>query len=215
MTYNSLYELRPRLESIYNKVERLDKLGFETKEFLDEIKMLDSKIDNIKEENNSMIGSSSYQAQDNKLINDLNALIDSFESFIDKLLLSMQIFEKNKTIELELENINDEEELNKLIPVILNNLLDLNELKKYGFNFNDENKSIFKTLYTAINKEYQFNGDSRIHNALINMNLNTELHPYIINDDTFHTKEEAERILESSENEKELLFMISLNNNKS
>ena len=212
MNYSTLYELRPKIERIYSKIEELGNYGFDTKSYLEEIKMFSIKLDQIKEENNSMIGNVAYQAEDDKLIKDLSALINDFESFIDKLLLSSKLLFNHKDISKKLNLELTDDEFNKIISQILNNLLDINELKKYGFKLDSNSKELFKTIYIAIKKEYQLKGSSSIHNTLINMHLNESLYDYMAADISV-TRDKLDKMITSNQVEIELMFTISLDEN--
>lgn len=212
MNYSNLYELRPRIEGIYSKIETLQSYGFDTKSYLEEIKMFSSKLDQIKEENNSMIGSSTYQAEDDKLINDLSTLISNFETFIDKLLLSSKLLGNHKEITEKLNTELSDEEFNQIVSRILNSLLDINELKKYGFKFNSSSKDLFKTIYVAIKREYQLKGTSSIHNTLINMGLSDLIFNYM-SQDTNTSRKKLDDSLVSKDAEIEYMFNISMNDN--
>ena len=212
MNYSNLYELRPKIQNLYGKIEELGKYGFDTKSYLEEIKMFSTKLDQIKEENNSMIGQSAYQAEDDKLISDLSTLISNFESFIDKILLSSKLLFNHKEITFKLNTNLTDDEFNKIISQILNGLLDIEELKKYGFKFNNNSKELFKTIYIAIKKEYQLKGSSSIHNALINMGLSYLIFDYMA-EDTNTLRVQLDNTLVSKDAEIEYMFNISMNDN--
>ncbi|MBR4177982.1 MAG: hypothetical protein IKR57_01375 [Bacilli bacterium] len=182
MKENTLYKITPKLDEIYQKLLKLDKYDFDYSKFKDEINSFDKRLENIGSDSNNVTGTQTLSKPDEKLINELYNAINDFDKFIDKVISSFAIFEHYKDYQSAIKGIKTEEELDKLIEQILNDLLGYIFLIKNDIKENSETSLINRMLYNAIKKEYQLKGNSLIFNTLINNNLNKIINPYLKED---------------------------------
>lgn len=157
----SLMDIKEELNKLYEKCDQLDKYNISSKQFREEIILIDAQCDNLCDDSNLSIGPVKYKG-------DYKTLYQKYvdlDSRINKYIKALHIFDSIKKVNKDLKK----DELYPLQQELYNDLANYYHSKLSLKEFDD----LYPSLYQFIKLEYKYTGSSLILKFLRVYNIDT------------------------------------------
>lgn len=204
----TIIDLKTRIEKLENKISILEKYNYNTKILHESLSQTDKQLMMFESDSNSY-GSQALTLVDSRKITAINAILDSIESSIDRLLSYFSLYE-------DLEKFKDEIFCDDTEPERLNeiSLIIIKDLKSHLSVELTPNKRLEDTAYRRIClliiKEYYTFYNSRIMNTIIDLHLENELLPFINDCINYEIDEKYLKVINKNTSISDKLKLITL-----
>lgn len=163
----NIYELKNRLNKLYNKIETIGGLNYDTTYIKKEFNSLNEKLDNVFDTNSSQL---ELTKKDTMALTSISALISHLEDYIDKIYKKFAIYDDARKVAAELNNDISQNKLNSIVELILNDALEYMDLYNSDYK-NGKEDELYVNLYKIIKCEYRIKGSSTLLPALTKMSV--------------------------------------------
>ncbi len=181
MDYELMIQTLNLLDDAYKKIESISEFKTDYQEMEKQIIAYKKELNSINPSANNFNQNKMYATKNKDLIF-LNKTIKSLNDYIDKMSVSLNLFNDIDTLDQDLLNNNcDKRKLNEQISTLLYDIKNYSKLKNTN---SDKLIEIYPTLYKIIKLEYRLKGFSSILNSIIENNIDISYLEKLVKEDT-------------------------------
>ena len=194
MYYDTYYQIKSKLDSIYEKINNLKSFGFDNTSLIKEFNRLNDSLDEI--DSTNYMGNTAFKKIDAKKIKSVLVLVTDFDNFLDEFTTYFRIMN-------DINNL-DNMDLNTKVSLLLNDLLDYKKVFKYT----QKDTLDYTKIYEVIKEEFLQNSSSLLYSTMKKLNIGISSIDELIQSDM-----DKYQIQNNTNNKEELILLIALKEN--
>ena len=194
MYYDTYYQIKLKLDSVYEKINNLKSFGFDNTSLIKEFNRLNDSLDEL--DSTNYMGNTAFRKIDAKKIKSVLVLVTDFDNFLDEFTTYFRIIN-------DINNL-DNMDLNTKVSLLLNDLLDYKKVFKYT----QKDTLDYTKIYEVIKEEFLQNTSSLLYSTMKKLNIGISSIDKLIQSDI-----DKYQIQKDTDNKEELILLIALKEN--